>query len=97
MIENVQSYKKLQKILPERTILFNVRAVEDWNNYCLPTEAMFYSGAICYSFTPDEEQLQMLKSQGYHIAVLTHLPVPDYMMEDNEVQKIDGVEILYDL
>ena len=97
MIENVQSYKKLQKILPERTILFNVRAVEDWNNYCLPTEAMFYSGAICYSFTPDEEQLQMLKSQGYHIAVLTHLPVPDYMMEDSEVQKIDGVEILYDL
>ena len=97
MIENVQSYKKLQKILPERTILFNVRAVEDWKNYCLPTEAMFYSGAICYSFTPTEEQLQMLKSQGYHIAVLTHLPVPDYMLADDEVQKIDGVEILYDL
>ena len=97
MIENVQDYKRLQKILPERTVLFNVRALDDWNNYCTTTEAMFYTDAICYSFTPTEEQLQMLKDQGYHIAVLTHLPVPDYMMEDDEVQKIDGVEILYDL
>lgn len=97
VIENVQEYKNLQKILPERTILFNVRAIDSWGNNCTPVEAMFYSGAICYSFTPDEEQLQMLKSQGYHIAVLTHLSVPDYMMADDEVMKIDGVEIRYDL
>ncbi|MBP5400569.1 MAG: glycosyltransferase family 39 protein [Bacteroidales bacterium] len=97
MIENVRDYKNLQKILPEKTILFNVRAIEDWGVYCTTTEAMFYSGAVCYSYTPDQEQLQMLKSQGYHIAVLTHLPVPDYMMEDDEVMKIDGVKILYDL
>ena len=97
MIENVQNYKKLQRILPEKTLLFNVRSIKDWGVYCTTTEAMFYSGAICYSFTPTEEQLQMLKDQGYHIAVLTHLPVPDYMMEDDEVQKVDGVIILYDL
>lgn len=97
VIENVQDYKNLQKILPKKTILFNVCAADDWKNYCTPVEAMFYSGAICYSFTPTEEQLQMLKSQGYHIAVLTHLPVPDYMLADDEVQKIDGVKIKYDL
>ena len=97
MIENVQDYKNLKKILPERTILFNVRAKDDWENYCTTTEAMFYTDAICYSFTPTEEQLQMLKEQGYHIAVLTHLPVPDYMMEDDEVMKVEGLEILYDL
>ena len=97
VIENVQDYKQLQKILPEKTVLFNVRSLDDRGNYCTTTEAMFYTDAICYSFTPTEEQLQMLKDQGYHIAVLTHLPVPDYMMADEEVQKIDGVEILYDL
>ena len=97
VIENVQDYKQLQKILPEKTVLFNVRALDDWSNYCTTTEAMFYTDAICYSFTPTEEQLQMLKDQGYHIAVLTHLPVPDFMLADDEVQKIDGVKILYDL
>ena len=97
VIENVQDYKQLQKILPEKTVLFNVRSLDDRGNYCTTTEAMFYTDAICYSFTPTEEQLQMLKEQGYHIAVLTHLPVPDYMMSDDEVQKIDGVEIRYDL
>ncbi len=97
VIENVQDYKKLQEILPERTVLFNVRALEDWENSCTTAEAMFYTDAICYNFTPTKEQLQMLKEQGYHVAVLTHLPVPDYMMEDDEVQKIDGVKILYDL
>ena len=97
MIENVQDYKRLQKTLPENTVLFNVRGSSDWNNYCTPTEVMFYSDAICYNFTPTEEQLQMLKEQGYHIAVLTHLPVPDYMMEDDEVMKVDDIEIRYDL
>lgn len=97
VIENVQDYKQLQKILPEKTVLFNVRALDDWSNYCTTTEAMFYTDAICYSFTPTEEQLQMLKDQGYHIAVLTHLPVPDFMLADDEVMKIDGVKILYDL
>ena len=98
MIENVQNYKNLKKILPERTVLFNVRATyDDRNSYYTTTEAMFYTDAICYSFTPTEEQLKMLKNQGYHIAVLTHLPVPDYMMSDDEVQKIDGVEIRYAL
>ena len=97
LIDNVQDYKRLQKILPPKTILFNVRAKNDWHNNCTPVEAMFYTDAICYCFTPTEEQLQMLKAQGYHIAVLTHLPVPDYMMADDEVQKIDGVEIRYDL
>ena len=97
MIENVQNYKKLKKVLPEKTVLFNVRGCSDWYNYCLPVEAMFYSDALCYCFTPTEEQLQMLKDQGYHIAVLTHLPVPDYMMADDEVIKVDGVKILYDL
>lgn len=97
LIENVQNYKRLKEVLPEKTVLFNVRGSSDWNNYCVPVEAMFYSDALCYNFTPTEEQLQMLKEQGYHIAVFTHLPVPDYMMEDEEVQKIDGVEILYDL
>ena len=97
MIENVQNYKRIQKILPEKTILFNVRALEDRGIYCTTTEAMFYTDAICYSFTPTEEQLQMLKEKGYHIAVLTHLPVPDFMLADDEVQKIDGVVIKYDL
>ena len=97
MIENVQNYKRLQKILPEKTVLFNVRGSHDWNNYCTTIEAMFYTGAICYSFTPTEPQLQMLKEQGYHIAVLTHLPVPDYMLADDEVMMVGGVEILYDL
>ena len=97
MIENVQNYKRLQKILPEKTVLFNVRGSHDWNNYCTTIEAMFYTGAICYSFTPTEQQLQMLKEQGYHIAVLTHLPVPDYMLADDEVMMVGGVEILYDL
>ena len=97
MIENVQNYKKIQKILPERTLLFNVRALAGKGIYCTTAEAMFYTDAICYSFTPTEEQLKMLKDQGYHVAVLTHLPVPDYMMSDDEVQKIDGVEIRYNL
>ena len=97
MIENVQNYKELQKTLPPRTILFNVRAVNDEGSYCTPVEAMFYSDALCYSFTPTEKQLQMLKEQGYHIAVLTHLPIPDYMMADDEVMKVEGVKILYDL
>lgn len=97
MIENVQDYKQLANTLPEKTILFNVRGLNDNGIYCTPIEAMFYSGAVCYSFPPTEEQLQMLKVQGYHIAILTHLPVPDYMMEDDEVMKIDNVEVRYDL
>lgn len=97
MVDNRQLFKEIGEKLPPRSVVFNVRAIDDYNNYCLPTEAMFYSGAICYSFTPTEEELQMLKKEGYHIAVLTHLSVPDFMMEDEEVTKIDGVEILYDL
>ena len=95
-INNVQSFKALKRILPEKTVLFNVRGADDWGFHCTPVEAMFYSDAICYSFTPTEEQLQLLKEQGYHIAVLTHLPVPQFMQEDDEVEKIDGIEILYD-
>ena len=97
MIEAKESYLSVKKILPEKSVVFNVRALNDWNNHTSHVEAMFYTDAICYNFTPTKEQLQMLKEQGYHVAVLTHLPVPDYMMEDDEVQKIDGVKILYDL
>lgn len=97
MIDNVQNFKKLKKILPEKSVVFNVRAMQDDGLYYTPVEAMFYSGAICYSFNPTEEQVQLLKDQGYHVAILTHLPVPAFMQEDDEVEKIDGIEIWYDL
>lgn len=97
MIDNKQNFNKLKEKLQEHSVVFNVRANSDWGMFCTPIEAMFYTDAICYSFTPDEEQLQMLKEQGYHIAVFTHHPVPDYMLADDEVMKIDGMEILYDL
>ena len=97
MIDNMQNFKKLKKILPEKSVVFNVMGREDYGVYCTPVEAMFYSDVICYSFNPTEEQVQLLKDQGYHVAILTHLPVPAFMQEDDEVEKIDGMDIVLDL
>ena len=82
-------------MLPERTILFNVRGTDDWGNYCTPTEAMFYTDALCYPFPPEEADCRKLKAAGYHIAILTSHEVPDYLQSDPEVQKVD-IELLGD-
>ncbi|MBP5558065.1 MAG: glycosyltransferase family 39 protein [Bacteroidales bacterium] len=86
---NKEQFKKMKSLLPERTILFNVRGTDDWGNYCMPVEAMFYTDALCYPFPPTEADFRKAKAAGYHIAILTSHEVPDYLQSDPEVQKVD--------
>lgn len=86
---NKEQFKKMKSLLPERTILFNVRGSDDWGNYCTPVEAMFYTDALCYPFPPTEADFRKAKAAGYHIAILTSHEVPDYLQSDPEVQKVD--------
>ncbi len=92
---NKEQLGKLKGMLPERTIVFNVRGQDDWGNYCTPAEAMFFTDAICYPFPPSEADFQKVKAAGYHIAILTSHEVPVYMQVDPDVQKVD-IELLGD-
>ena len=86
---NKEEFQKLDKIFPPNTLLFNCRGSQDWGNYCMPVEAMFFSNALCYAFPPSEEDFQKAKAQGWHIAVNTAHDVPDFMQDDPDVQKVE--------
>jgi len=87
MQHNAEVFKKIAPTLPPKTILFNTRGIYD---YFYP-EAMFYTGALSYRSVPTEKQVQLLKNQGYKIAVFTCHEVPDYLQNDNEVIKIADI------
>lgn len=78
-------FKKISSTLPPKTIIFNVRGSSI--SYCV--QGMFYTDAICYANAPSQEEFQMLKNQGYTIAVFTNHDIPEYMKNDSDVIKIE--------
>jgi hypothetical protein len=87
-------FTELDKSLPEKTIIFNAASTQtDWNVFSVAYEGMFYGNRICYSDNQlNEEIIEELKSQGYTLAIFTHIDnIPQYIYQDSCIIKIDKV------
>jgi len=91
LIYNKNVYKEIEKNLPENCVIFNVRGDEHNHANGMFIEGMFYTGHDCYSFSPSQEAVKILKAKKYPIAIFTHHPIPDYIQNDTSIIKIDRI------
>lgn len=71
-------------IAGERQLLFNLRPYD-------ATPVMFFNDiAAAYANVPSRRQIQALKEQGYQLAVLDNDKLPQYILNDQEIEKIEG-------
>lgn len=84
-LKQMEIIKNIQQLIPDdRFVVFNssVRL-----NGHIPI--MFYTNNIAYNFIPDESQIKFVKEKGYNVAVLNIGILPNYIMQDTSIIKIN--------
>ena len=91
MVANKEVFEKMEKTLPQKTLVFNVKGsgVNAMNMQFI--EATFYSKRDCYALLPSEKSILQLKKMGFTLAFFTQNPLPDYILNDSELILINDV------
>ncbi len=82
---NHEIFKSFNNVIPEGTVLYNVKASEE-------IEAMFYCDRNIFSYCPTKEEYDFLRKKNIKImAVKSHGKqiIPDYMINDSTVTILD--------
>lgn len=84
-LKEMELIHKLPALLGhKKTVLFNVNASVNGH-----ISVMFYTPYIAYSIIPDKEQTEKIKKQNYHIAVINTGRIPLFLLQDEEIIKIN--------
>ena len=86
---NAQFYKQLPELLGNKR--FIVLNTWEYDHIAL----MFYSGYIAYHRIFTSKEINELESKGYNFAVLDNGHLPDYIINDHDIEKIRSIVWLY--
>ncbi|CAG0999557.1 hypothetical protein FLAV_02859 [Flavobacteriales bacterium] len=84
-LKEMELIHKLPALLGhKKTVLFNVNTSVNGH-----ISVMFYTPYIAYSMVPNKEQIEKIKRQNYHIAIINMEQIPSFLLQDEEITKIN--------
>ncbi len=84
-LEQMEAIRKIANRLPDdKYVVFNTDIRVNGH-----ISVMFYTNCVSYGFIPNEMQIEKIKMQSYKIAILDTGGLPDYIINDKDILKIE--------